>query len=218
MKIHENPLARAGLWRLLVICAFFCALPVRAGEGLDHVTSVKVNGLEAARAVTPPEWHKALGAGGVAQAAELIECTGNMEIEARYPEKRVRLEFFPEENPGFDLEKIQAGKKDAWRQLPLKARLWIYWEDMTRFRDKVLVDGKLIGAELSFAEFARRFPGSAKRETPNVETPPGVKAYVTLLGEGDAEEEMEWPYAPALLFEFREGKLFRLTLWNGIAC
>jgi hypothetical protein len=194
-------------------------LPVQAGEGLDHVTSVQVNGLEASRAVTLPEWRKALGADGVAQAAEIMGCTGNMEIEARYPEKRVRLEFFPEENPGFDLEKIQAGKKDAWRQLPLKARLWIYWEDMTRFRDNVLVDGKRVGADMSFAEFARRFPRSAQRETPNVETPPGVKSYLVQLGEGGAEEEeMEWPYAPALLFEFKEGKLFRLTLWHGIAC
>jgi hypothetical protein len=183
------------------------------GARADQVTSVKVNGLEMFRTVGMEEWQKALGT-GVTQDVQIMECTANYEVHVRYPDKNIRLEFFPEDNPDLDLEKILTGKNDAYRQSSLKARLWIDWEDMEHFKDEVFVDGKAIPAQMTFAEFRKRFPLSAQRKVGGES-----QEFVVLVGASPYLDDFEeWPYGEALVFGFREGKLSRLTIWSGIAC
>ncbi|MDR3159091.1 MAG: hypothetical protein LBU11_08820 [Zoogloeaceae bacterium] len=190
------------------------------GAQANHVTSVKVNGLDVFQAVSMKEWQKAFGAGVTAENAQFMQCTGNYEINVRYPDKNIRLEFFSEDNPDFDMEKILTKKNDAYRKSSLKAQLWIYWEDMAQFKDEVIVEGQIIPAQMTFAEFQKRFPLSAQRKVGD----DGLE-FVVIFGTIPKDENEEtpddfeaWPYGSALVFGFREGKLFRLTVWSGIAC
>ncbi|MDR3323768.1 MAG: hypothetical protein LBS89_06160 [Zoogloeaceae bacterium] len=192
-------------------------MPVWAQTGvvLNHVTSVQVNGLDAFDAVTMSQWLRAFGTKGVTQSVDFSECTANYEVEVRYPDKEIRLEVFPEDNPNIDLEKVFAAKDDRYRKHSLKARLWINWDDMAKFRDSLSVDGHLIGPNLTFAEFQKMFPLSAKQQNPDFAVSEDAQIYALIAGGQTAEEAA---YGDALLFEFKNGKLFKLAIWQGIAC
>jgi hypothetical protein len=54
---------------------------------------------------------------------QFMECTANYEVSVRYPDKNIRIECFPEDNPGSDMGKIMTGKSDAYRPLSFRAQL-----------------------------------------------------------------------------------------------
>ncbi|MDR3323663.1 MAG: hypothetical protein LBS89_05620 [Zoogloeaceae bacterium] len=196
---------------------FSVAMPVRAQAGfeLNHVTSVQVNGLDAFDAVTMSQWLKVFGTKGVTQSIFLNECTVNYEVEVRYPDRTIRLEFFSEDNPNIDLEKIFAAKDDRYRKHPIKARLWINWDNMAKFKDSLRVDGHLIRPNLTFAEFQKMFPLSAKQQSTGFAASEGAQIYALIAGGQTAEEAA---YGGVLLFEVKNGKLFKLAIWQGVAC
>lgn len=203
---------------VLLTLPFLALGDAQAQARRNHVDSVTVNGLNVFQdTIGMAQWQNAFGKDGVTRRMDFIECAANHEVDVHFTDRKITLEFFPEDNPGLDPEKLLAEKNDAYRQSPLRARLWIRWEDIPRFRDDLIVDGKAISAQMTFEEFKRRFPLSASRKVGGF--PGEEENYPVLLGKsGSVLKDEDLPYEPALWFTFRDGKLLRLSLLRGSAC
>jgi hypothetical protein len=189
---------------------------------LDFVTSVKLDGVELASPVNIQSLPAAFWGDGVTTDVGISECTGNGEVNIEYKNKKVvRLEFFSEENQNLNLNWDQVfAEKDAYKNYPLKARIWISWDDMQGFTEALKVGGKLIKPGLTFDEFKKRFPVSAQDEAAYCTERPGdSQDYAVLIGAPVAGFQVdELAYVAHVRFAFKHGKLFQLFIFQGIAC
>jgi hypothetical protein len=122
---------------------------------MDYVDSVKLDGMEVARPVNIQSLPKAFWTGIVIQNEVFEPCTANYEVYIEYKNRKIRLEFFPELNSGLDLDKVFAKKTGQYMKYPLKAQVWVKWNDMQGFTESLEVGNHLIKPDLTFDEFKK---------------------------------------------------------------
>ena len=194
---------------------------------MDFVTSVKLDGVELAQPVNIQKLPKAFWVDGITKMSWVSECSANGEVYIDYKNRSVKLEFFPEDNPGIDLDGMFTKKTKPYRKYPLKAQIWVDWKDMRGFTESLKVDDKLIKPDLTFEEFKRIFPVSAAYKYPLDELLyehaypgeewSGAHMHDVTIGESDPDI-IEPPYMGSVRFFFKAGKLVKLQILQGIAC
>lgn len=180
-------------------------LNVIAAPNYNLVKSAKVNNLEMAQAQSYQSIQTALGKAINLPKLNNNECTGNPEASMEYKNKRISLEYFPENNvTGISLSNVHS-----------KAVVWIYWHKLDGTTDKISLDNQTINQGMYFEQFKKTYPMSAKNGTDS-ETNKGAKVYTILLVGDEKNEEI--PYRAHIDFTFVNNRLHSLSLEQGVAC
>jgi len=156
------------------------------------------------------------------------ECTANYELRfSGLGYEDGRFEIFPEDNSNLDTSKLNVIKL---RKLPnVKGSLWITIDNTLISDYKILIDNEGLSPSLTFQEFERKYPFSAKLGS-HFETEKDVKAFAVLFrGNEDKnvksspnvqslESDGELHYVSSIVFLFKNGVLYKISIFQGIAC
>ena len=88
---------------LILLCLSISAV---AETHYNSVHSVTLNNTDLTNSISMAKAVSLIKGRGIEKKAVFSECTVNYDMEIRFPGKKLRLEFFPEENPSVDLQKI----------------------------------------------------------------------------------------------------------------
>lgn len=215
-----------------VICAFFAFASLAQAQmqdPFDYTTSAKLNGIELLgqeRFFSYEEAQTLFGNDGKITGAVFSECTSNFDLDISYPEKniRVRLEYFPEHNPDFDKAEKFSLENPNVANLPSKASLWVDWDDMQFLTQTLQIGSLTVTPDLTFETFKQHFPESAKSDISAENEPPTYVVYLASPEyikefEGNIQQLFDGPaYSMNVQLTFYEGKLYKISLWQGIAC
>ena len=208
--------------RALLLLIIF-SLNSHAEGVIDSVTSVKLNGFELYNGTLSfQEVDNVFGQNGSVSTGLFSECTGNFDIDINYPNKSVRLEFYPEDNSGLDLDRLFSQNINVYKKSAAKARVWIEWQNMSALTESLTVGGLAVTPDLSFETFQRFFPVSADKANRYSFSENGMTSYFVIGSNGDndesEQESVDLAYIHSVKFTFKDGTLFKLEVLQGIAC
>ena len=184
----------------------------------DHISSIKVNGIELASPVPASQANALLNKTPTQLKYEYSECTGNTEFSAQTKEKYLKFEIFSEDNPQVKNDQFYKNKNSFSQLGQTKGNIWLEWDQANKITDKIQIGQKTITAQYSFQQFKKDFPKSAKLAENN------LPAYVILLPPSvlksalKTPEDYNLPYIGNLAFTFKNGKLVKFLINQGIAC
>ncbi|BCU64559.1 hypothetical protein F941_01826 [Acinetobacter bouvetii DSM 14964 = CIP 107468] len=184
----------------------------------DHISSIKVNGIELASPVPASQANALLNKTPTQLKYEYSECTGNTEFSAQTKEKYLKFEIFSEDNPQVKNDQFYKNKNSFSQLGQTKGNIWLEWDQANKITDKIQIGQKTITAQYSFQQFKKDFPKSAKLAENN------LPAYVILLPPSvlksalKTPEDYDLPYIGNLAFTFKNGKLVKFLINQGIAC
>ncbi|WP_353140709.1 hypothetical protein [Acinetobacter pragensis] len=184
----------------------------------DYISSIKVNGIELASPVPASQANGLLNKNPTKLKYEYSECTGNTEFSIKTKEKYLKFEIFSEDNPQVKSDQFYKNKH-AFSQLgQTKGNIWLEWDQADKITDKIQIGQKTITAQYSFQQFKKDFPKSAKLAEDS------LPAHVILLPPSVVKstlktpEAYDLPYIGNLEFTFKNGKLVKFLINQGIAC
>lgn len=184
----------------------------------DYISSIKVNGIELASPVPASQANALLNKTLTQLKYEYSECTGNTEFSAQTKEKYLKFEIFSEDNPQVKNNQFYKNKNSFSQLRQTKGNIWLEWDQAKKITDKIQIGQKIITAQYSFQQFKKDFPKSAKLAENN------LPAYVILLPPSvlksalKTPEDYDLPYIGNLAFTFKNGKLVKFLINQGIAC
>ncbi len=184
----------------------------------DHISSIKVNGIELASPVPASQANALLNKTPTQLKYEYSECTGNTEFSTQTKEKYLKFEIFSEDNPQVKNDQFYKNKNSFSQLGQTKGNIWLEWDQANKITDKIQIGQKTITALYSFQQFKKDFPKSAKLAENN------LPAYVILLPPSvlksalKTPEDYDLPYIGNLAFTFKNGKLVKFLINQGIAC
>ena len=184
----------------------------------DHISSIKVNGIELASPVPASQANALLNKTPTPLKYGYSECTGNTEFSAQTKEKYLKFEIFSEDNPQVKNDQFYKNKNSFSQLGQTKGNIWLEWDQANKITDKIQIGQKTITAQYSFQQFKKDFPKSAKLAENN------LPAYVILLPPSvlksalKTPEDYDLPYIGNLAFTFKNGKLVKFLINQGIAC
>ncbi|MFW1851879.1 hypothetical protein ACG9XR_15140 [Acinetobacter guillouiae] len=198
----------APLLLMLPICSF------AAQHSEDYTTTVKVNGVELNQAVSATQIEKLVGKTSQKPVKTFSECTGNYEYSISTASgKNLTFDIFSEENPQIKSDAFYKSKNTFQQLGTTKGRIWLSWTNAQKMTDTVLINNKPITNLYSINQFKKDFPNSAKTGT-----------HVLMLTVSEAKEflknpaEFETGYRSYVDFSFKNGKLSKLEINQGMAC
>lgn len=184
----------------------------------DHISSIKVNGIELVSPVPASQANALLNKTPTQLKYEYSECTGNTEFSAQTKEKYLKFEIFSEDNPQVKNDQFYKNKNSFSQLGQTKGNIWLEWDQANKITDKIQIGQKTITAQYSFQQFKKDFPKSAKLAENN------LPAYVILLPPSvlksalKTPEDYDLPYIGNLAFTFKNGKLVKFLINQGITC
>ncbi|MCU4493153.1 hypothetical protein KTI63_11820 [Acinetobacter guillouiae] len=192
---------------MLPICSF-------AQASDDYTTTVKVNGVELNQALSATQIEKLLGNTSQKTTKAFSECSGNYEYSSSTASgKKLMFEIYSEDNPQIKSETFYKGKNNFQQLGTTKGRVWLSWSNAPAITDTILINNKPITNLYSINQFKKDFPNSAKTGTS-----------VLILTASEAKEflknpaEFETGYRSYVDFSFKNGKLSKLEINQGMAC
>ena len=123
------------------------------------------------------------------------------------------FEIYSEDNPQIKSETFYKGKNNFQQLGTTKGRVWLSWSNAPAITDTILINNKPITNLYSMNQFKKDFPNSAKTGTS-----------VLILTASEAKEflknpaEFETGYRSYVDFSFKNGKLSKLEINQGMAC
>ncbi|MFW1737087.1 hypothetical protein ACG94V_08445 [Acinetobacter sp. ULE_I001] len=197
----------ASLLLLLPICSF-------AQASDDYTTTVKVNGVELNQALSATQIEKLLGNTSQKTIKAFSECSGNYEYSSSTASgKKLMFEIYSEDNPQIKSNSFYKTKNNFQQLGTTKGRVWLSWTNAPAITDTILINNKPITNLYSINQFKKDFPNSAKTGTS-----------VLILTASEAKEflknpaEFEAGYLAYVNFNFKNGKLSKLEINQGMAC
>lgn len=197
----------ASLLLMLPICSF-------AQASDDYTTTVKVNGVELNQALSATQIEKLLGKTSQKTIKAFSECTGNYEYSSSNASgKKLMFEIYSEDNPQIKSNSFYKTKNNFQQLGTTKGRVWLSWTNAPAITDTILINNKPITNLYSINQFKKDFPNSAKTGTS-----------VLILTASEAKEflknpaEFEAGYLAYVNFNFKNGKLSKLEINQGMAC
>lgn len=197
----------ASLLLLLPICSF-------AQASHDYTTTVKVNGVELNQALSATQIEKLLGNTSQKTIKAFSECSGNYEYSSSTASgKKLMFEIYSEDNPQIKSNSFYKTKNNFQQLGTTKGRVWLSWTNAPAITDTILINNKPITNLYSINQFKKDFPNSAKTGTS-----------VLILTASEAKEflknpaEFEAGYLAYVNFNFKNGKLSKLEINQGMAC
>ncbi|MBP2546514.1 hypothetical protein [Acinetobacter guillouiae] len=198
----------APLLLILPICSFAAQHPE------DYTTTVKVNGVELNQAVSATQIEKLLGKTSQNPTKAFSECTGNYEYSSSAASgKKLMFEIYSEDNPQIKSDTFYKSKNTFQQLGTTKGRVWLSWSNAPAITDTILINNKPITNLYSMNQFKKDFPNSAK-----------IGTSVLILTASEAKEflknpaEFETGYRSYVDFSFKNGKLSKLEINQGMAC
>ncbi len=192
---------------LLPICSF-------AQASDDYTTTVKVNGVELNQALSATQIEKLLGNTSQKTTKAFSECSGNYEYSSSTASgKKLMFEIYSEDNPQIKSNSFYKTKNNFQQLGTTKGRVWLSWTNAPAITDTILINNKPITNLYSINQFKKDFPNSAKTGTS-----------VLILTASEAKEflknpaEFEAGYLAYVNFNFKNGKLSKLEINQGMAC
>jgi len=197
----------ASLLLMLPICSF-----VQASD--DYTTTVKVNGVELNQALSATQIEKLLGNTSQKTIKAFSECSGNYEYSSSTASgKKLMFEIYSEDNPQIKSNSFYKTKNNFQQLGTTKGRVWLSWTNAPAITDTILINNKPITNLYSINQFKKDFPNSAKTGTS-----------VLILTASEAKEflknpaEFEAGYLAYVNFNFKNGRLSKLEINQGMAC
>lgn len=197
----------ASLLLMLPICSF-------AQASDDYTTTVKVNGVELNQALSATQIEKLLGNTSQKTIKAFSECSGNYEYSSSTASgKKLMFEIYSEDNPQIKSNSFYKTKNNFQQLGTTKGRVWLSWTNAPAITDTILINNKPITNLYSINQFKKDFPNSAKTGTS-----------VLILTASEAKEflknpaEFEAGYLAYVNFNFKNGKLNKLEINQGMAC
>ncbi|MFW2095962.1 hypothetical protein ACG9ZL_06950 [Acinetobacter sp. ULE_I057] len=197
----------ASLLLMLPICSF-------AQASDDYTTTVKVNGVELNQALSATQIEKLLGNTSQKTIKAFSECSGNYEYSSSTASgKKLMFEIYSEDNPQIKSNSFYKTKNNFQQLGTTKGRVWLSWTNAPAITDTILINNKPITNLYSINQFKKDFPNSAKTGTS-----------VLILTASEAKEflknpaEFEAGYIAYVNFNFKNGKLSKLEINQGMAC
>lgn len=184
----------------------------------DYISSIKVNGIELASPVPASQANALLNKSPAHLKYDYSECTGNTEFSTQTNEKYLKFEIFSEDNPQVKNYQFYKNKNSLSQLGQTKGYVWLEWGQANKITDKIQIGQKTITAQYSFQQFKKDFPKSAKLAENN------LPAYVILLPPSvlkstlKTPQDYDLPYIGNLAFTFKNGKLVKFLINQGIAC
>jgi len=111
----------------------------------------------------------------------------------------------------------------------IKGFLWITIDSMLISDYAILIDNEDLSPSLTFQEFERKYPFSAKSKS-HLETEKDVKTFAVLFGRNkdkngksspnvqSLESDGELLYVSSIVFWFKNSVLYKISIFQGIAC
>ena len=187
-----------------VLCATIgCA--AQANPLYDGVNTAQVNGLSLTKKHSLHEVEQAFGKPHFIGKPVFSECTANHDVQIRYSNKNVRLEYFSEDTPS--PLNIRSAKQ--------KAYLWLDWGNANLLTEKITIGNVVVGEKFDGSMFRQNFPNSAKNIYGEIDNQ-GRRTYVVLVGDDFDDESI--PYRPHVAFVFQKDVLVHLSFDQGVAC
>lgn len=197
----------ASLLLMLPICSF-------AQASDDYTTTVKVNGVELNQALSATQIEKLLGNTSQKTTKAFSECSGNYEYSSSTAlGKKLMFEIYSEDNPQIKSDAFYKSKNTFQQLGTTKGRVWLSWSNAPAITDTILINNKPITNLYSINQFKKDFPNSAKTGTT-----------VLILTASEAKEFLKNPaefdagYLAYVNFNFKNGKLNKLEINQGMAC
>lgn len=140
---------------------------------LNYVNSVKVNGLKwqgLRTSISMPQFRKAFGTKDIKLAPcsidenGVFDCNGvydALTVAVHYPNRTVTL-VFPFDYENFVQAINNLAKGNFQEPFPNPTSFQVSWDDMTQFKDALVVDGRPIRSNMTFNTFRSIFPLSAQ--------------------------------------------------------
>lgn len=155
---------------------------------------------------------------------EFSECTANYDASFKKAGNKFSIEIFAEDNPKVKFPKHNKGKLGDFKDFKAHIGMNLV-ADFSAFYP-IRVGGKDITQDMTFEDFKKFFPASAKVEM--YSDPKGGKHYAVLINEASDKtqkhasvrkiEGEELPYLTHMEFVFRANKLIAIVFGPGIAC
>lgn len=206
------------LFSTIIISSIIHTTASASIAGYDHVTSVKVNGVDLASPVAAAKADALINKNPVKLKYKYSECTGNTEFHVTSKGKFLKFEIYAEDNPQVKNDSFYKNKNSFAQLGQTKGVVWMEWDNSTQIRDKIQIGQKYLTSQYNFQRFVKDFPKSAKLANPN------EVAYVILLSPAHAKsvlkepQNYDLPYIGNLAFNFKNGKLTAFSVNQGIAC
>jgi len=127
----------------------------------DHISSIKVNGIELASPVPASQANALLNKTPTQLKYEYSECTGNTEFSAQTKEKYLKFEIFSEDNPQVKNNQFYKNKNSFSQLGQTKGNIWLEWDQAKKITDKIQIGQKIITAQYSFQQFKKDYSAPA---------------------------------------------------------
>jgi hypothetical protein len=210
----------------LLACAIVLPISALAADEEDdnepprnHVYSVKLDGFPLFTAFASsrlPEsfllGERKISVSGEDEEVEVV-CDPGVSLDYSYKGRTLAVFSSNANHPDNIHKKLLAKPTPDPRRLPLKVRVDVSWDDMSTMTGRLEIDGRVISPDMSFAEFKKLYPISAKAgwdDTDAAGKPTGIKIYTLIFG-----DEKYAIYTDHIDFGFRNGKLVRLLTAPG---
>ncbi|MFW2013100.1 hypothetical protein [Acinetobacter bereziniae] len=200
--------------RTLISTLFLFTMGSFAHGSEDYTTTVKVNGIELNQAISAVQVDKLLGKNNQKITKEYAECTGNYEYSTSTPSgKDLKFEIFAEDNPQIKSDSFYKNKQNFQQLGTTKGRVWLAWSNSQNINDSIFVNNQAITHQYTLNQFKKDFPNSAKNGTD-----------VLILTSAEAKQYLKKPtefeigYTAYIHFDFKNGKLNKLEINQGMAC
>lgn len=206
------------LFSTIIISSIIHTTASASIAGYDHVTSVKVNGIDLASPVAAAKADALINKNPVKLKYEYSECTGNTEYSVTTNGKDLRFEIYAEDNPQIKSDQFYKNKSSFAQLGQTKGAVWLEWNNASKIQDKIQIGQTIITHQYTFQQFQKDFPKSAKLANPN------EVAYVILLPPKVAQsilkepQNYDLPYIGNIAFNFKKGKLSSFLINQGVAC
>lgn len=203
---------------VLIPFILICNIAQASIAQYDYISSIKVNGIELASPILASQANALLNKTPTKLKYEYSECTGATEFSAQTKEKYLNFEIFSEDNPQIKSDQFYKHKNSFSQLEQTKGNIWLEWAQANKITDKIQIGQKTITAQYSFQQFKKDFPKSAKLAKDN------LPAHVILLPPSvlkaalKTPEVYDLPYIGNLEFTFKNGKLVKFLINQGIAC
>jgi hypothetical protein len=200
-----------------------------AEQQYNVISSITIKGIEITRPITKKQLDFVFqNKFEDEKSSYFSECTANYVLKfsgSGYEDGS--FEIFPEDNHNVDTRELNVEKLS--KSPDIKGSLWITIDSKSISDYAVLIDNEDLPPSLTFREFERKYPFSAK-STSHTETEKDVKAFVVLFGENEDNNGKSHPnarslkfdeevaYVSSIVFLFKNDVLYKISIWQGIAC
>ncbi|WP_018610194.1 hypothetical protein [Uliginosibacterium gangwonense] len=216
-------LARSIKLAFFASSTFFWASVCQAAS-FNAIDEMSVKGADALAPMSRELIEKTFETDLSATKYEFSECTANYDASFKKAGSTFAIEIFAEDNPKVKFPSRNKGKLGELKSF--KARIWMNLvADFSTFYP-IKVGGKEIMQNMTFEDFKKLFPTSAKNEVAS-ETK-GEKRYVVLVNDPSDKTQRhalvreadkgDMPYLTHIEFVFSANKLTAVVVAQGVAC